>query len=110
MNRRADAPATTTPQDAARLQAAALTCIQHCNGHEWPLERDACPLGREIPPGVYPTVATFLAVEAATGATDGHRLDRWLDLTVAASAASESAWCRAELRRWAVKHYHRDTH
>lgn len=83
--------------DAAALAAAALLCIQHQHGLGIP---DGCPLTALLPLNVMPSPDQFDAVYAITGRTEEDRNAR---SALYRSAATESAWARMELRRWAIR-------
>lgn len=97
--RRADAPQTTntdTPR-MAELRRAARACVQHHHGLGIP---DGCALAALLPENVMPSADQFAAVYAITGRTEADRNARSDHYR---NAATESAWARMELRRWAIR-------
>lgn len=56
-----------------------------------------------FPENVFPTAEQLQAVYNVTGRTERERLGRITVQGASPSAATESAWCRYQLRRWALK-------
>lgn len=71
---------------------------------DWnPASRRERKLDQLFPENVFPTQDQFNAVYHVTGKTERDRLGRINVQGAAPSAATESAWCRYQLRRWAMK-------
>jgi hypothetical protein len=68
-----------------------------------PESRKPRQLDQLFPENVFPTAEQFQAVYNVTGKTERERLGRITVKGASPSAATESAWCRYQLRRWALK-------
>lgn len=92
-----------TGYDLDQLRAAAHACVRH--DHRLG-ELDECPLAVILPLDVMPSPDLLALVYAVTGKTEAQRVLRHFLGGVDATGATESAWARVELRRWAICNPH----